>query len=120
MPRNPAVDDFLTRVDHPHKPGIARVRDIILGADSRVDETIDQLCPTFLYRGTMATIVMRTNSHVHVVFPEGARLNDAARILEGDGRLIRNARFRSKREINERRAALETLVRQWIQLSSAS
>lgn len=116
MPRNPAVDEFLARVDHPHKPGIARVREIILAVDVRIGESIEQRCPTFTFGGTMASVVMRTNSHVHLQFPEGARLTDEARILDGDGRLVRNARFRSKRELRDRRDALESLVRQWIRL----
>lgn len=40
MPRQPGVDDWFVRHDNPMKAVVMRVRDIVLGAEDRIDECI--------------------------------------------------------------------------------
>ena len=37
MPRQPDVDDWFARYDNPMKAVVMRIRDIVLGADKRID-----------------------------------------------------------------------------------
>ncbi len=68
MPRNPVVDEFMTSLNHPYKAELEKLREIILGANSKIEEDIKWKCPTFVYNGNMASIVVRTKSHVQLMF----------------------------------------------------
>jgi hypothetical protein len=56
MNRNPDVDRWLDQADHPLDAMLRRARDIILGADGRVTESIKWKTPTFAYRGDIASV----------------------------------------------------------------
>ena len=50
MNRDPAVDQWLDAADGPPAEMMRRARDIILGADGRVTESIKWKTPTFAYQ----------------------------------------------------------------------
>lgn len=52
MNRNPEVERWLEEKDHPLDAAMRRARDIILGTDDRVTETIKWSTPTFVFEGT--------------------------------------------------------------------
>jgi uncharacterized protein YdeI (YjbR/CyaY-like superfamily) len=118
MPRNPVVDDFLTNLNHPYKPEIEKLREIILGANRKIEEDIKWKCPTFVYHGNLASIVVRTKSHVQLMFHTGATLPDDTGLLEGDGPQVRFARFQNMAEVRQKRKALEAVVRKWVKMKS--
>jgi hypothetical protein len=119
MPRNPLVDEFLSRVTHPQQGTIEKIRDTILGVDDRIAEAIALQGPTFFFGGTIATILMRTNSYAQLLFPHGALLRDPTGLLEGSRRDVRCIRFQSIRDVEKNRSRLEGLIREWITLRSA-
>jgi hypothetical protein len=120
MPRNPTVDKFMASLNHPYKAEIEKLREIILRADGKIDEDIKWKCPTFVYNGNIASIVVRTKSHVQLMFHTGATLEDDAGLLEGEGKLVRFARFQNMAEVKQKRKALEALVKKWVKMKSAS
>ena len=53
MNRNSEVDRWFEQTAHPQEATMRRARDIILGADGRVTESIKWKTPTFAYRGNI-------------------------------------------------------------------
>ena len=67
-----------------------RARDIILGADGRVTESIKWKTPTFAYRGNIASF--NPSKHLlSIMFHRGAEIPGTHPRLEGDGKLVRTA-----------------------------
>jgi hypothetical protein len=60
MTRNPDVDRWLDEAVHPLDTAMRRARDIILGADERVTESIKWKTPTFAYQGTSRASTRRS------------------------------------------------------------
>ena len=118
MPRNPVVDEFMTSLNHPYKAEIEKLRAIILGANSKIEEEIKWKCPTFVYKGNLASIVVRTKSHVQLMFHTGAALQDDTGLLEGDGQQVRFARFQNMAQVKQKRKALEAVVTKWVRMKS--
>ena len=52
MPRTPEVDTFVSELGHPLEAVINTVRDVVLGVDPRIVETIKWKSPTFVFKGT--------------------------------------------------------------------
>jgi hypothetical protein len=91
MNRNPEVDRWLDQADHPLEATMRRARDIILGADDRVTESIKWKTPTFAYRGNIASF--NPSKHLlSIMFHRGAEIPGEHPRLEGDGRLVRTMR----------------------------
>jgi hypothetical protein len=53
--RNPEVDRWLDESAHPLESTMRRAREIILGADARVTESIKWKTPTFAFKGNIAS-----------------------------------------------------------------
>jgi hypothetical protein len=111
--RNPAVDAWMARYDNPLKQLVERVREIVLGADDRIGETIKWSAPTFVYKGNLATFQPRAKQYVTLVFHDGASIPGTHPLLEGDGERGRSARLLDARMIEDRRGELEAIVRAW-------
>ena len=62
MPTNPVVDAWFEAYDNPQKEGVQRVREIILGTDPRVTESIKWKAPTFEFKGNIASFYPRPRS----------------------------------------------------------
>ena len=119
MPRNPIVDTFMKNLNHPYKAEIQKIREIILGASSKIEEDLKWKSPTFIYNGNMASLVVRTKKHAQLMFHTGATINDNTGLLEGDGKEVRFARFQNLAEVKQKRKALEAVVREWVKMKSA-
>jgi hypothetical protein len=91
--RNPEVDAWFDRYDNPQKDLVQAVREVVLGADDRVTETIKWQAPTFVYRGNIASFFPRSKKHVSLMFHQGALLPDPAGILRGDGGTSRSLKL---------------------------
>jgi len=114
MPRNRAVDAFMSKLDHPLKAELELVREIILGASDKMDEAIKWSSPTFMYQGNLASLVVRTKKRIQVLFHNGASLPNPAGLLEGDGATVRYANFEDAADIRRKQKALEALVKAWV------
>ncbi len=112
MNRNPDVGRWLDDSAHPLEATMRRARDIILGADHRVTESIKWKTPTFEFKGNIASFNPSKNL-ISIMFHRGAEIPGAHPRLEGDGKLVRTMRFTGLDELEARRAELEAAIRAW-------
>lgn len=112
MPRNPEVDDWLKRKNHPLDAALRRVRDIILKADKRVSESIKWSTPTFDFKGNIASI-NPSKKLISIMFHRGSEIPGDHPRLEGDGKLVRTMRFADLDDVESGRADLEKAIRAW-------
>lgn len=116
MNKNPEVDTYLEKKGHPMTAEIERVRAIILATDPKVEETIKWSSPTFLYKGNIASFFMNAKKFVSLMFHKGALLPNASGLLTGDAKEGRTARFTDMEDIESKKEALESVIREWIAL----
>jgi hypothetical protein len=112
MNRNPEVDRWLDESNHPLEEPMRRAREIILGADERVTESIKWKTPTFAYKGNIASFNPSRNL-VSIMFHRGSEIPGEHPRLEGDGKLVRTMRFAGRDELEAGGADLEAAVRAW-------
>ena len=116
--KNPDVDTWFDRLDHPLKPLMLRVRRAIMASDRRVSESIKWSTPTFSYNGDIASFIPQAKSFVSLLFHRGAEIPGKHPRLEGDSRLARTMRFASPKELNQYGPDLENAIRAWCELKS--
>lgn len=116
MNKNPAVDEYMEKKQHPLNKEINRVREIILATDDRVEETIKWSSPTFMYKGNIASFFMNAKKHVSLMFHKGALINDPNGLLEGDAKEGRTAKFSDMPDIDRKKSALEAVIKEWIRI----
>ncbi len=111
---NPDVDAwFAGQQDNPLVDSLQLARDIILGADDRVEESIKWKTPTFAYKGNIVSFTLGAKNFVSLMFHRGAEIpGDHAR-LEGDGKLVRTMRFSDYGDLDANRADLEAVIEAW-------
>ena len=110
--RNPEVDRWYEEADHPLDETMRRARDIILGADDRVSESIKWKTPTFAFKGNVASFNPSKNV-VSIMFHRGAEIPGEHPRLEGDGKLVRTMRFSGLDELETARTDLAAAIRAW-------
>ncbi len=113
----------MERLQHPLKAEILAVREIILGADARIHESIKWNAPSFSILEHFATFNLRPKDVVQVVFHTGAKVkSDATRMEVRDpaGLLKWVAKdrciaiFTDRVDIDTRKAAFKAIVKQWV------
>jgi hypothetical protein len=112
MNRDPAVDRWLDEKAHPLDATMRRAREVILGADDRVTESIKWKTPTFSFKGNIASFNPSKNV-VSIMFHRGAEIPGDHPRLEGDGKLVRTMRFSDLAELEAGRSDLEAAIRDW-------
>ncbi|MGH6624124.1 MAG: DUF1801 domain-containing protein [Burkholderiaceae bacterium] len=114
-----AVDAYMHALEHPLKAEIAAVRNIIVNANSKVQERVKWNAPSFYYKDDIAAFNPRANGFVQLVFVfhRGKMIEDRLGLLEGDYKDRRLARFEDMRDIRAKKAALEQVVNRWIELT---
>jgi hypothetical protein len=113
------VDAFMRTLDHPFKREVQLVREIIKSVNPNITEEIKWSAPTFSYKGYIVTFNLWAKDKVHLVFHNGAILNDKNKIMEGDYPDRRMVYFRSMSEIKSKKAALQDLIKQWVNLKDS-
>lgn len=106
------MDQWLDDDDHPLDATMRRAREIILGSDGRVSESIKWKTPTFDYKGNIASFSPSKNV-VSIMFHRGSEIPGDHPRLEGDGRLVRTMRFTDLDQLEAGRAELEAVIRAW-------
>jgi hypothetical protein len=119
MNRNPEVEQWFDQAGHPLDAVMRRARDIILGADGRVTESIKWKTPTFAYKGNIASFNPSKNV-VSIMFHRGSEIPGDHPRLEGDGKLVRTMRFTDLDQLEAGRADLEAAIRAWCNLKASS
>ena len=112
--RNPDVDAWLDNYENPQRQLVADVRAFILSLDPGISEAIKWQAPTFMYRGNIASFFPKARKNVTLMFHQGASIEDSTGLLEGDGEVSRVARFLDAQDFEAKKAALETVIRNWI------
>jgi len=110
------VDEFMDKLDHPFKAEVQAVRDIIKNVNKDITEEIKWKAPSFSYKGYMATFNLWAKQHVHLIFHNGAILNDKSGFLEGDYPDRRMVYFSNMEDVGSKKDTLEKVIRQWIKL----
>ena len=112
MNRNPDVDRWLDEAGHPLDAELRCARDIILGADDRVTESIKWKTPTFAFNGNIASF-NPSKRVLSIMFHRGAEIPGDHPLLEGDGKLVRTMRFTDLEQLEAGRGELEAVIRAW-------
>lgn len=110
------VDAELAKLRHPLKAEILAVRAIIKGVDSRISEQWKWAAPSFSYRHYLVTFNLRAKEKVHLVFHNGAILDDQEGFLQGDYPDRRMAYFADMADVRAKKPMLVKAIEQWIEL----
>ena len=110
------VDAFMEALDHPLKAEVQVVRDIIKGVHPNITEQVKWRAPSFSYKGYMVTFNLWAREHVHLVFHNGAILNDTSGFLEGDYPDRRMAYFTDRQAVEAKKGKLVEVIKAWIKV----
>lgn len=119
-----AVDRFVAQLEHPRTAEIQAIRGIILGADSRIQESIKWNAPSFFIAEHFATMKLRPAETVQVVFHTGAKvkaapaaitISDPLGLLQWVAQDRCIATFTDINDVVAKRDALRSIVQQWIE-----
>src|SRR6516164_590216 len=113
MPQSKDVDAWFARYENPMKEVVLRVREIVLGADARVDECIKWQAPTFTFEGNLASFFPKSKQHASLMFHTGAKIPGKHPRLEGTGGTSRVMKIASVAEANRAKPQIEKIVRAW-------
>jgi hypothetical protein len=116
MNKNSKVDAYMQDLENPQKELWEQIRDIVLGVDPGMEEDIKWGAPTFIYKGNMATFNPRAKQFVNLTFHTGALISDPEGVLDGDAKEARVFRVAGSEELGRKKAGLEMVVKNWIQL----
>ena len=120
---------FFDQLDHPLKPAMDLIRNIILGVDDSITEHIKWNAPSFCHSGDdRITFNLHKSGHILLIFHRGAK----PRPPKGSGRLIDDRSGFLEWPANERavlkltslddamakKAILESIVRMWIEAAA--
>jgi hypothetical protein len=108
------VDAFMKQLDHPFKAEVEVVRKIIKGVHPGITEQWKWNAPSFSYKGYLVTFNLWEKERVHLVFHNGAILNDQDGFLQGNYPDRRMAYFLNKKEIKAKQPVLEAVIHEWI------
>jgi len=107
------VDAWFAKYENPKKDVVLRIREIVLGADPRIEETIKWQAPTFMYNGNLASFYPKSKEHASLMFHFGAKIPGKHRRLEGTGDTSRVMKITTVAEANKAKADIEKIVRAW-------
>lgn len=110
--RNTDVDAWFADKQHPLTDAMQLARQIILGADDRVTESIKWKTPTFAFKGNIISF-NPAKKHVSLMFHRGAEIPGDHPRLEGDGKLVRTMKLADVAEVEAAHDELEAAVRAW-------
>lgn len=115
-PQNPPigqiVDAWFEKKQHPLESAMQEVRQLTLGADPRITESIKWSTPTFEYKGNIFSF-NPAKRFISLLFHTGARIPGDFAGLEGDGDTGRVRRFADKKDVKTRSGELKEVLRAW-------
>jgi len=114
------VDAWMAVYDNPMKDVVQAIREAILAADPRIEETIKWKAPTFTYKGNMASFFPKSKAHASLMFHKGAEIPGDFPILEGDGKETRTMKIRGLDDLRQNRGQIEAIARAWCDMRDAS
>ncbi len=114
--KQPTVDEFMSKLEHPFKSEVEVLRAIIKGVDPRITEQIKWNAPSYRFTDYICTFQLHATQHVHLVFHNPAIASIPSPILEGDYVDRRMAYFTSMDDVHAKRAALEQVVKALVEV----
>ncbi len=120
MPKPQDVESFLAALNHPMKPEILAVRQIILGVDPSITEGTKWNAPSFRTTEWFATFHLRAKAGLQVILHLGAKARRSPDIAFEDPLLVwlgkdrASGTFRDVDDVEAKREAFAALIRQWI------
>ena len=125
---NPEVTSFLDALQHPLRREIEQLRMAVLSAHDGLAENIKWNSPNFTVQGEdRLTLRVHPPRQIQLIFHRGAKKQPSPKeplLSDGSGLLTWKetdravATFRSMAEIEEKKAALQQLVVEWIRATS--
>ena len=120
MKVSPEIERWFAEKKPPTEATIRKVREIILGADSRMTEYVKYGTLSFGYDGDFATLVQVSDKkQASLMFNRGARIPGKFPHLEGAHPSARFMRFADPAEAKARAAELKKIVAAWGSLTPA-
>ena len=116
MQKDPAAEKWFAGKSA--EPILRRVRDVILGADKRMEEGTKYGTVTFHCGGDFASFVQHDKQTVSLMFNRGGIIPGKYPHMEGEGRAVRFMRFADVVEVNARKIELGKIVVAWCDLMS--
>jgi hypothetical protein len=113
MPKRKEVDAWFKTYENPMKEVVQKIREIILAADSRIDECIKWQAPTFTYEGNMASFFPKSKQHASLMFHEGANIPGKHPRLEGTTDRGRVLKLATVEEATSAKSEIEAIVQSW-------
>ncbi len=120
-----SVESLLASLEHPHKPAILLLRQILLQADPRIGEGVKWNAPSFRTSEYFATVHLRTKEGTGLILHFGAKKRERAvaadAIADPESLLVWLAEdralvtFRDVDDLESKRSAFTDVVRQWIE-----
>lgn len=111
------VDEFMEKLDHPFKAEVQMMREIIKNVNEDITEQIKWNAPSFSYKGEyLVTFNLWEKERIHLVFHNSMISSVKSKLLEGDYDHRRMAYFADKKDIEEKKAALEKVLKDLIRL----
>ena len=119
-----AVDEFMRGLEHPSRSAIEILRRLILDVDPSIAEGIKWNAPSFRTTEYFATTNLRAKVGVGLILHLGAKvreMSEDAVAIDDPGKLLKwlsrdraMVEFASAGEVEEKKAALVAVLRQWI------
>ena len=112
MNTSPDVDAWFADLDHPLKPAMQRVREVILAADPRMTEVVQYGTVQFTYASPMAGFVqVKDTKRVSLMFNAAGRLHGDFPHLEGKS--VKYLRFSNLAQVDELSEELRRITQAW-------
>jgi hypothetical protein len=117
------VDRLMKALDHPMKPELQRLRDLVLGADPEITEQVKWNGPSFCWKGDdRVTANVRGKDAVMLVFHRGVKaaptddfsFDDPTGLMQWAAKDRAVVTLKSMAEIDRHAQALAELVRRWM------
>ena len=111
------VEEFRDKLDHPFKAEVQMMREMIKNVNKDITEQIKWNAPSFSYKGeSLVTFNLWEKQKIHLVFHNPMISRVKSELLEGDYDHRRMAYFADQKDIEEKKAALEKVLKDLIRL----
>jgi hypothetical protein len=117
--KNPDVDAWFEKKQHPMEEAMQAVREVALAADPRITESIKWSTPTYSYEGNIFSF-NPAKKFVSLLFHTGARIPGDHPGLEGEGDTARVMRFADSDEVRRRADELTAVLSAWCRWKDGS
>jgi len=122
--RDLELEEYLRELVHPRKKELQALRKLILGADPAVDEGFKWNSLSFRTQDWFATInvtgaglrlVLHRGAKAKAGAQKGMKIADPARLLVWPAKDRCLVSITSAKDLREKRAALQSILREWIE-----